>query len=107
MSLRTISRNNSISESCGRKCKELWLRMGNIAKIKTRPKSVILGWKSKITESICKMFCSPPRNSVRKQPYDTQIAFNKFAVRQRQLQRKIKEYTPGGYGKESFIRRRK
>ena len=35
-------------------------------------------------------------NPVRKQPYDTQIAYHKLPVKRRQLQRKIKEHTKGG-----------
>ncbi|KAG9243822.1 hypothetical protein BJ878DRAFT_102705 [Calycina marina] len=95
MSLRAISKNHSISESCGRKWKEQWLKMDSIAKRKTRLKFAILGRKSKVTKSVCKMLCAQPRNSVRKQPYNTQITFYKIAVGLRQLQRKLKEYAKG------------
>ncbi|KAG9241725.1 hypothetical protein BJ878DRAFT_519144, partial [Calycina marina] len=65
--------------------------MGSIARRKMRPNSAILGRKSKVTKSDCKMPCSPSRNPVQKQPYHTQIAFYKIAVGPRQLQRKMKE----------------
>jgi transposase len=96
MSLRAISKKNSISESCGRKWKEQWIKLSSAAKRKTRPKSAILRAKSRVTKSMCKMLCSPSRNPVRKHPYETQIAFYDLPVGKRQLQRKMKEYTKGG-----------
>lgn len=70
--------------------------MGSEAKRKTRPTSKILGRKSRVTKSMCRMIVSPSRNPVRKQPYELQISYHNLPVGVRQLQRKIKEHTKGG-----------
>jgi hypothetical protein len=70
--------------------------MGSEAKRRTRPRSSILGANSRVTKAECKMLVSPSRNPVRKQPLDTQIAYHGLKVKERQLQRKLKEYTKGG-----------
>lgn len=95
-SLRRISSDCKISESCGRKWKKQLETMGSEAKRKTRQRSSILGRKSKVTKSMCKMLCSPTRNPVRKQPYEAQIAFHDLPVQKRQLQWKLKEHTKRG-----------
>ncbi len=94
--MRRIAADVGISEACGRKWKEQRKELGPLAKRKTRQRSQVLGRKSKVTKSICKMLCSPTRNPVRKQPYEAQIAFHRIPVKRRQLQRKLKEHTKGG-----------
>jgi hypothetical protein len=94
--LNSISAKCGISEACGRLWKQQWMDMGSEAKRRLRPRSEILGRKSKVSKSICKMLCSPSRNPVRKQPYEAQIKYHNIAVGPRQLQRKMKEYTHGG-----------
>lgn len=95
-SLRRISADCHISESCGRKWKKQLEELGQEAKKPTRQRSSILGRKSKVTKSMCTMLVSPSQNPVRKHPYETQIAYHNLPVKTRQLQRKLKEYTKGG-----------
>jgi transposase len=105
-SLRQISADCKISEACGRKWKKQREELGPFAKRKTRPRSKVLGRKSRVTKSICKKLVSPTRNPVRKQPYEAQIAFHKIPVKRRQLQRKLKEYTKmGGRYKCAFVKK--
>ena len=72
------------------------MNIGSEVKKKSRPRSSILGGKSKISKATCKMLVSPSRNPVRKQPLDAQIAFHNLPIKTRQLQRKLKEHTKGG-----------
>jgi transposase len=95
-SLRQISADCKISEACGRKWKEQLEEIGSLAKRKTWQRSQVLGRKSKVTKSMCKMLVSPTRNPVRKQPYKAQISYHKIPVKRRELQRKLKEHTKGG-----------
>ena len=94
--LTRISKKCGISESCGRKWKEIWQNEGDEGKRHPRQRSKVLGRNSRVTKSMCKMLCSPSRNPVRKQPYEAQIAYHKLPVKTRQLQNKLREYTKGG-----------
>lgn len=95
-SLRRISADCNISEACGRKWKAQLANLGPEAKRRTRKRSQILGRKSKVTKSMCKMLVSPSRNPVRKQLYNAQISYHNLPIKERQLQRKLKEHTKGG-----------
>lgn len=95
-STRSISKECGISESTGRYWKKQHLELGSLAKKPTRQRSSILGGKSKVTKSMCKMLVSPSRNPLRKQPYEAQIEYHNLPVQRRQLQRKLKEHTKGG-----------
>jgi transposase len=95
-SLRRISADCKIAESTGRKWKKQWANMGSLAKRRTRPRSSILGHKSKVTKSMYKMLVSPLRNPVRKQPYKAQIEYHNLPVKKRQLQKMMKRNTNGG-----------
>lgn len=68
--LTRISQKCGISESCGRKWKEIWQNEGDEGKRHPRQRSKVLGRNSRVTKSMCKMLCSPSRNPVRKQPYE-------------------------------------
>ena len=94
--LTRISKKCGISESCGRKWKEIWQNEGDEGKRHPRQRSKVLGRNSQVTKSMCKMLCSPSRNPVRKQPYEAQIAYHKLPVKTRQLQNKLREYTKRG-----------
>lgn len=72
-SLHSLAANAKISESTGRKWMKQWQNIGSEAMRKTWPKSKILGKKSRVTKSMCKLLCSPSRNPVRKQLYKAQI----------------------------------
>ena len=105
-SLRQISTDCKISEACGRKWKKQQEELGPLAKRKTRPNSKVLGRKSRVSKSVCKMLCSPSRNPVRKQPYEAQIEFHKLPVQKRQLKRKLIEHTKkGGRYKCAFVKK--
>ena len=95
-SLRSISANCGITESCGRKWRDQLIDIGSDAKRRTRPRSKVLGRKSRVTKSMCKLLVSPSRNPVRKQPYEVQITYHNLPIGKRQLQRKMKEHTKGG-----------
>jgi transposase len=95
-SLRSIANECHIHESIGRKWKKQYDNMGSTAKRRVRPTSTVLGRRSRVSKSTCKMLVSPSRNPVRKQPLDTQIAFHDILVQTRQLQRLLKRYTKGG-----------
>ena len=95
-SLRQISKDNKISEKTGRRWKAQYLEMGELAKRRTRPRSKVLGHKSRVSKSTCKMLVSPSRNPVRKQPLETQIAYHDLPVGKRQLRRLLKKNTKGG-----------
>lgn len=90
-----ISEENKISESCRRKWKQQWLEMGSPARRRTRPKSAILGRKSKVTKSMCKAIVDPA-NPVRERRYEEQIAYFGIPVKKRQLQKMMKRHTRGG-----------
>lgn len=96
ISLRQVAKDAGISESCGRKWKKQFEDMGSLAKRRTRKRSSILGHRSKVSKSTCKMLVSPSRNPVRKHPLETQIAFHDLPVKKRQLQTMIKRNTKGG-----------
>lgn len=95
-SLRRISKDCGIVESTGRKWKKQLDNMGSLAKRRTRQRSSILGRKSKVSKSTCKMLVSPSRNPVRDQLLEAQIEHHQIPVKKRQLQKKLKEYTNGG-----------
>ncbi|PQE04856.1 hypothetical protein CJF30_00004641 [Rutstroemia sp. NJR-2017a BBW] len=80
-SLRRISVSSGISESCGRKWKDQWLKMGSIVRQKTRSSSKVLGYKSRVTKEICKIFVLPSRNPFRIQLYEAQIEHFKIPVK--------------------------
>lgn len=63
-SLRRITAECNIHESTGRKWKKQWENMGCLAKRRTRPTSTLLGRRSKVSKSTCKMLVSPSRNPV-------------------------------------------
>lgn len=90
-----ISEEAGISESCGRKWRDQYKAMGSEACRRTRPKSAILGHKSKVTKAMCKQIVNPS-NLVREQPYEAQIAHYNIDVGKRQLQRMINRHTRGG-----------
>ena len=96
MSLRAISRKEGISESCGRKWKKQYENMGSLAKRRVRPNSSILGRKSRVSKSTCKMLVLPTRNPVRKQPLDAQLAYHNIPVSTRQMERLLKKHTNKG-----------
>ena len=105
-SLHRISQDTGISEACSRKWKNQYKDLGPLAKRKTRQRSQVLGRKSKVTKSMCKMLVSPIRNPVRKQPYEAQIEYYKLPVKKRQLQYKLKEHIKkGGRYKCAFIKK--
>lgn len=95
-SLRSIAAQCQIHESTGRKWKKQWEAMGAGAKRRTRPISTVLGHRSKVSKSTCKMLVSPSRNPVRKQTLDAQIEFHNIPIKTRQLQRLLKRHTKGG-----------
>jgi hypothetical protein len=95
-SLRSLSKDAGIIEGTGRYWKKQWENMGSEAKKKTRSRCKVLGRKSRVTKSMCKMLVSPSRNPVRKQPLEAQIGYHNLPVQKRQLQRKLKENTKGG-----------
>lgn len=95
-SRRAIAADCGISESTARDWDRKYKEMGSLAFRRTRPRSAILGRKSKVTKAMCKLIVSPTRNPIRKQPYEVQIPYFKLPVQKRQLQRKLKEYTNGG-----------
>ena len=70
--------------------------MGSAAKRRVRPTSIVLGRRSRVSKSTCKILVSLSWNPVQKQPLDTQIAFHNIPVQTRQLQRLLKRYTKGG-----------
>jgi transposase len=82
-SLRRISASFGISDSCGRKWRDQWLKMGSLARQKTRLSSKVLGRKSRVTKEMCKMLVSPSRNPFRMQPYEAQIEHFKIPVKKR------------------------
>ena len=94
-SLRSIAKECGIRPTTARTWRDQWKTMGSEAKRRLRARSNILGRRSRVTKAMCKALVSPS-NPVRKQPYDTQIAYHKLPVKKRQLQRKIKEHTKGG-----------
>ncbi|PQE33963.1 hypothetical protein CJF32_00002810 [Rutstroemia sp. NJR-2017a WRK4] len=85
----TIAKECNIVPSTARDWRYQYENMGTVAKRYLRPRSKILGRKSKVTKSMCKMLVSPSRNPVRKQPLEAQIAFHKLPVKPRQLGRKL------------------
>ncbi|PQE30407.1 phosphoribosylformylglycinamidine cyclo-ligase protein [Rutstroemia sp. NJR-2017a WRK4] len=89
----TIAKECNIAPSTARDWRHQYENMGAVAKRHLRPRSKILGRKSKVTKSMCKMLVSPSRNPVRKQPLEAQIAFHKLPVKPRQLGRKLREHT--------------
>jgi transposase len=95
-SLRSISKECGIGATTGRDWKKQFENMGSLTKRNTRKRSSILGRKSRVTKSTCKMLVSLSRNPVQKQPLDAQIVFHNLLVKKRQLQRKLKENTKGG-----------
>ena len=94
-SLRSIAKECGIGPTTARTWRDQWKTMGSEAKRRLRPRSNVLGRQSRVTKAMCKALVSLS-NPVRKQPYDTQIAYHKLPVKRRQLQRKIKEHTKGG-----------
>ncbi|KAG9228363.1 hypothetical protein BJ875DRAFT_477674 [Amylocarpus encephaloides] len=65
-SLRSIARDCGISEGTAR----YWKKQGPTNKRRTRPASKVLGHKSRVTKSTCKILVSPSRNPVRKHPFE-------------------------------------
>lgn len=94
-SLRYISRDIGIAESTARKWKKQYDSIGDEAKRRTRPRSKILGHKSRVTKAMCKTLVSPS-NPVWKQSYEVQIEYHYIPIKRRQLQKKLKELTKGG-----------
>lgn len=93
---RSLSRHAGISEGCGRKWTRDYEELGDEARKRLRPRSKILGRKSRVTKAMCQTLVSPTKNPLRKQPYEAQIEHFKIPVKTRQLQRKMKEHTHGG-----------
>ena len=60
-SLRSISRSTGIAETTGRKWQQEFKDLGSEAKRRSRPRSGILGRKSKVTKTMCKMLVSLSR----------------------------------------------
>ncbi|KAH8585433.1 hypothetical protein B0O99DRAFT_749035 [Bisporella sp. PMI_857] len=103
---RAICKDCGISEGTGRYWKKEYQSVGERAKKPMRNKSSVLGRKSRVDKSICKMLCSPTRNPVRMEQYEAQIEYYNLPIKKRQLQRKIKEHTKnGGRYKCGFVKK--
>ncbi|KUJ06774.1 uncharacterized protein LY89DRAFT_396661 [Mollisia scopiformis] len=95
-SRRAIAADCGITEGTARNWDRKYKEIGSLALRRTRLRSAILGHKSKVTKSMCKLLVSPSRNPVRKQPYEVQIQYHNLPVGKRQLQRMMKRNTKGG-----------
>jgi len=88
---------DEIAEKAGtkRRTAQLWLHqrkeLGSPAYRRPRKKSEILGRTSKVTKDICKTLVHPS-NLVRDQRYESQIEHFDISIKERQLQRKLKDY---------------
>ena len=54
---------------------------------------------------MCQMLVNPTRNPVRDQHYEAQIEYHNLPIKQRQLQRKLKEYVNACRFKMAFVKK--
>ena len=105
LSFRELCRQQKIGESKGRYWKGQRERIGAIVLRSTRKVSKKLGRKSKVTKAMAQMLVDPSRNPVRDQHYDAQIEYHNLPVKQRQLQRKLKELVKARRFKMAFVKK--
>ena len=93
LSQRVLAKKYSITESCGRNWLEQYKQFGKEARRRLRPRSQVLGRKSRVTKAMCQTLVSLAKNPLRTYPYAAQIEHFKIPISERQLEQKIKEFT--------------
>jgi hypothetical protein len=87
-----------------------WLRqrdtLGSPGLRRTRKLSKKLGRRSRVSAEVCKMLVSPSQNRVRDQQLEAQIEYHNIPVQARQLQRRLRAETRGGYRrKRAYVKK--
>ena len=87
-----------------------WLKqrntLGSPGLRRTRKLSKNLGRPSQVSAGVCKMLVSPSQNHVRDQQLEAQIEYHNIPIQARQLQRRLRAETRGGYRrKQAYVKK--